>query len=77
MRYMFKIDISNVSDDLFADSGSGTVAYPLKRRPKPYRVVIADDDEEVHRVTEMIFKGFTFEGDPLEILKHLLRSRYY
>ncbi len=65
---MFKIDISNVSDDLFADSGSGTVAYPLKRRPKPYRVVIADDDEEVHRVTEMIFKGFTFEGDPLEIL---------
>lgn len=33
-----------------------------------YKVVVADDDEEVHRVTKMIFKNFKFEGKKLEVI---------
>ena len=44
----------------------------LKSEPKPvvkhrsnYKVIIADDDEEVHSVTKMILKTFSFEGKGL------------
>lgn len=33
-----------------------------------YKVIVADDDEEVHRVTKMIFKNFKFEGKSLKVI---------
>lgn len=33
-----------------------------------YKVVIADDDDEVHKVTSMILRDFDFEGKKLEII---------
>ncbi|MTK11004.1 MAG: DUF3369 domain-containing protein [Clostridiaceae bacterium] len=33
-----------------------------------YKIVIADDDEEVHTVTKMILKDFEFEGKTLEFI---------
>jgi len=65
---MSKINISNVSDDLFSNAGSDFENYFVRKRSKPYKIVVADDDKEVHQVTEMIFKGFTFEGDPIEMI---------
>ncbi|MDY0092343.1 MAG: DUF3369 domain-containing protein [Candidatus Vecturithrix sp.] len=35
---------------------------------KPWKIVIADDDEEVHAVTRMVLDGFSFEGQGLELL---------
>jgi response regulator RpfG family c-di-GMP phosphodiesterase len=35
---------------------------------KPWRVLIADDEEEVHAVTHMVLEGFTFEGRELQLL---------
>lgn len=32
---------------------------------KPYKIMIADDDQEVHSVTKMMLKDFTFEGKEL------------
>lgn len=34
---------------------------------EPWKVLIADDDEDVHRVTEMVFRGFTFRDRKLLI----------
>lgn len=39
-----------------------------KKEMGKYKVVIADDDDEVHRVTKMILKDFSFEDNSLEIL---------
>jgi response regulator RpfG family c-di-GMP phosphodiesterase len=35
---------------------------------KKYKIIIADDDEEVHRVTKVILKFFDFEGAGLQFL---------
>lgn len=35
----------------------------------PWRVLVVDDDEEVHAVTRLALGEFQFEGRPLEILK--------
>ncbi len=34
----------------------------------PWKVLIADDEEEVHAVTRMVLDGFTFEGRKLQLL---------
>lgn len=67
---MSGIDLNKISDELFLSNAKGAESpgTAAKKRSKPYKVVVADDDEEVHQVTEMIFKGFTFEGDSLEII---------
>jgi len=37
-------------------------------RKKPWKVLIADDEEEVHAVTRMVLEGFIFEGRGLQLL---------
>lgn len=46
-----------------------TVAAPvLGRIADPWRVLVVDDDEQVHAVTRLALGDFQFEGRPLEIL---------
>ena len=35
---------------------------------KPYKVLVTDDDREVHAATTLLLKNFLFEGHPLELL---------
>ena len=34
----------------------------------PWKVLVVDDDEEVHRVTRWVLRNFTFEGRPVELI---------
>ena len=34
----------------------------------PYKIIISDDDEEVHRMTKLVLKGFQMEGAGLVFL---------
>ena len=34
----------------------------------PWKVLIADDEPEVHQVTRLVLGGFRFESRPLELL---------
>lgn len=49
---------------LFADE----VLTESKDSKEPWKLVIADDEEEVHAVTRMVLDNFTFEGRGLELL---------
>ncbi len=51
----FELDFLNEDDDEEQSMNRGT-----------YKVVIADDDEEIHKVTKMILRDFDFEGKKLE-----------
>ena len=65
---MANINIDNINDEFFLNLRGADKAVPDEaKKATPYRIVIADDDQEVHQVTEMIFKGFQFEGSSLEI----------
>src|SRR5690554_1186340 len=55
---------SNVA--LFPLQGSGTTVTSKNRRP--WRVLIADDDREIHTVTKLALSGILIEGRPLEFL---------
>jgi CheY-like chemotaxis protein len=35
---------------------------------KPWKIIIADDDAEVHNVTKMILGNYIFEGRPFELI---------
>lgn len=35
---------------------------------EPYKVLITDDDKEVHATTKLLLRNFKFEGHPLELL---------
>lgn len=37
-------------------------------QPKPWKVVIADDEEEVHTMTRMVLRKFAFEGRGIELI---------
>ena len=70
---MTKVNVSKMNDEMFSKPLQVTKRRKISNSSfqylhKPYKIVIADDDEEVHHVTKMIFKGFLFEGHPLEII---------
>jgi hypothetical protein len=35
---------------------------------RPWKIIIADDEPEVHRITEMVLFNYEFEGKPLQFL---------
>jgi response regulator RpfG family c-di-GMP phosphodiesterase len=41
---------------------------PSDREQSPWKLLIVDDEEEVHSITRMVLEGFTFEGAGLEFL---------
>lgn len=53
----------NVMDFLLDDE-------PVAQEPtkRPYKVLIVDDEREMHTTTRMVLKGFRFEGRGLEII---------
>lgn len=57
--------MTSTDELLFADEKEfETVAH----EPKPWKILIVDDEEEVHTVTRLVLSDFTFEGRGLEML---------
>lgn len=57
-----------MSDDwLFADDDTSSTAH-LTTAHRVWRILIADDEPDVHRITRMVLSGFEFDGRQLEWL---------
>ncbi|SIN69241.1 ATP-binding response regulator [Halodesulfovibrio marinisediminis] len=52
-------------DLLFADEEE---FEPAVREPQRWRILIVDDEEEVHTVTRLVLNDFTFEGRKLDLI---------
>lgn len=50
----------------FLEPGRGGSAMRPDRKPNSYKVVIADDEEEIHKMTKLVLKGFEQEGTRLQ-----------
>lgn len=64
---MAPADLNPDDELLFADD----TPEPGRKRPRlvqPWRMLVVDDEPDVHRVTRMVLSDFSFEGRPLEIL---------
>lgn len=48
---------------LFADEGAGDG----EENGRPWKILIADDEDEVHAVTRMVLENFVFEGQGVEL----------
>jgi response regulator RpfG family c-di-GMP phosphodiesterase len=58
----------NASDDLlFADENTDEDALAVRRNP-PWRILIVDDDHEVHAITRVVLGDASFEKRPLRFL---------
>jgi putative nucleotidyltransferase with HDIG domain len=58
--------VAETDDDLlFADDDEAPITTSSA---KPWKVMIADDEPEVHTITRLALTGFAFEGRPLEFL---------
>lgn len=58
----FDLDFLKEEKEIEEKSSEKSQIFPC------YKVIISDDDPEVHRITEMILKEFSFEGHSLEII---------
>lgn len=59
--------------DLFADfrtqdAVSSTEVNPPIESARPWRVLLVDDDEQIHQITRIALSGFTFQARKLELL---------
>ena len=52
-------------DLLFADEED---LEPAGREPQRWRILIVDDEEEIHAVTRLVLNDFTFEGRGLDLI---------
>ncbi|MCJ8312957.1 MAG: DUF3369 domain-containing protein [Saccharospirillaceae bacterium] len=59
--------MSDDSDFLFADEPDPTPVSDSKKVIK-YKLLIVDDEKDVHEVTKLVLHDFTFDGGVLEIL---------
>jgi len=59
------IEFSKTNFDFFADDSCKEIKEANERY---YKLMIADDDKEVHAITTMILKNFEFEGFKLKII---------
>jgi len=60
----------NLKDDIlfFAKENTTEQVQSLSGNHKPWKVVIVDDEEQVHSVTKLVLRDFTFDGRGLELL---------
>ncbi len=49
-------------DDLELDFLQDDIEDEEETVKETYKIIVADDDEEIHRVTKMILRDFEFEG---------------
>lgn len=56
-----------MSSDMLVFADSGSCAQP-ERSPSPWRILIVDDEEDVHRVTRLVLGHLTYLGRKLEII---------
>jgi response regulator RpfG family c-di-GMP phosphodiesterase len=59
---MSNIDFDEMDFDFLAEDEGDVVELPT------YKLIIADDDKEVHMITEMALQSFEFEGRSLKII---------
>ncbi|MBF0455450.1 MAG: DUF3369 domain-containing protein [Magnetococcales bacterium] len=60
-------DLIFADDD--GDGGEEGFDMPsLERKVVPWKVMVVDDDEDVHAMTQLVLRNFSFESRPLEII---------
>ncbi len=59
--------ISNHEDDLLFPEDAAEKTDRIKSRP-PWKIIIADDQEEIHSVTKLVLDDFTFQDRSLQFL---------
>lgn len=64
---MKKWDLSRVKIDFFDTDPANTIREDPKRLC-PYKILIADDDDDIHKITRLMLQGFEFEGRSLKLL---------
>ncbi|KQA21351.1 DUF3369 domain-containing protein [Vibrio metoecus] len=60
--------------DLFADMRQGEVVakeQTMLHNLDPWRVLLVDDDEQMHQITRLALTGFQFQNRPLELISVL------
>ena len=61
--------LHNGQDGLqLAEEGTQTQPAPVSKRGKPWKLLVVDDEEEVHVVTRLVLDDFEFSGQPLQII---------
>ena len=55
-------------DQLIPIQGEDDGAHPVHRPEGAWRLLIIDDDNEVHRATRFAIRGVEIEGRPIEVL---------
>lgn len=56
------------NDELIFAAEENNLDYSVEKSVRPWKVVIADDENQVHVVTKMVLKGYNFEDRPIKFI---------
>lgn len=63
-----KLNLDNINFDFLSETEHAAPKVETTSSKGLYKVLIADDDEEVHTITKMILNDFEFDGKKLSFL---------
>ena len=63
-----ELNEQNLNLDFMELSDEQTDEHRQEYKKIPYKIIIADDDEEIHRMTKLVLKGFQMDDAGLEFL---------
>lgn len=75
--------MAEIDSDVLHFMSEDTIRKGIDQELKPWKIIVADDDEEVHAVTSLALSNFQFKGRSLEIIssysaleteKHILEN---
>ncbi len=60
--------MSRADEFLFKGEGRAASEAPHLQRKEPWKLLVVDDEEEVHKVTRLVLTGFSYDDRSLEFL---------
>lgn len=62
------MEIDNLGDDFVVEEESYPIQEKTEVQEAPWKVMIVDDERDIHMLTRMVFRRVEFEGRPLQFL---------
>ena len=59
---------SKDDETLYVFDESENIPAAIRNDEKPWKLLIVDDDNEIHNISELVLRDFVFEGRPLQLI---------
>lgn len=67
-KELFSMNLDNLNIDFLQQPDKSNHTFSGQKNNKNYKILIVDDDEEIHKITRLNLRNFKFEGNAVELI---------